>query len=116
MYRRGTLLNHVHPAQNDLRRQQARLLDSIEAPPDWDAIKIRRDEFEAFSFDDQRTLITAAIAEIRLYHAYAQVIYRFPRTADGDRHTRIHLPPTAPRNGHRSTSRNNLIILEKNDY
>lgn len=101
---------------DDLRRQQARLLDSIEAPPDWDAIQISRDEFEAFSFDDQRTLITAAIAEIRLYHAYAQITYRFPRTADGDRHTRIHLPPPEPRNGHRSTSRNNLIILEKNDY
>lgn len=61
--------------------------------PDWEALSFRQNDFDRLNLSDQRLLIRAAIERVAMYDSYFIVTYHFPRTAEGDCTSRIHLPP-----------------------
>jgi len=82
--------------------QQRVNLTSIQAiAPDWEAMRITREEFDLLDPQGQREVIAATIAEIRIFSTYALIDYRFPRDQQGGTSARVHLPqrqkPAGPR-------------------
>ncbi|MBT1073971.1 recombinase family protein [Geobacter grbiciae] len=76
---------------------------AIDPPPDWHSLHLTEAEFAQLDFGEKRMLIKAAIERIDLYENYAIITYRFPRRPNGDRTSRIHLPP--PKRGQKRNKR-----------
>lgn len=62
-------------------------------PPDFNALARIADHWLDLDQSDQRALITAAVEQIQLFATYLLITYRFPRSTDGTRTSRVHLPP-----------------------
>lgn len=81
---------------------QIKALKTINPEPVWDDLTFTADEFDHLDQNDQRAVITAAIASIRIHASYLTITYKFPRDQNGNPTARVHLPPkgrTDPR-GH----------------
>ncbi|MGE0919472.1 recombinase family protein [Trichlorobacter lovleyi] len=86
----------IEIALQSAQTKRSNLLAAIPVELDWNAIAITRAEFENLGPDDQREIILTCIQEIKLYHSYAIITYRFPRDITGSTIARIHLPPPKP--------------------
>jgi hypothetical protein len=62
--------------------------------PAWGSLVLTREEFEVLDLIDQRRFLQLVIEQIKLFNSYAIIIYRFPRTINGDFTSRFHLPPS----------------------
>lgn len=85
-----------------IQQQRTEATSSQVPEPDWAALTSLCTDWVDFDLNEQRTAISLAIREIRLYANYALIEYPFPRASNGDPTARIHLPPPA-KSGPRST-------------
>jgi hypothetical protein len=81
----ATILAIGSTRENLIKRQSAYF--------DFDAINISKSEYNTFDRATCREVVHAAIERIDLYHSYAIITYRFPRTPTGDCTSRVKLPP-----------------------
>ena len=83
----------VIKAELDETGSKLQALQHVPEPPDWESISITPDEWYNMDMDTQRTIISAAIQRIDLYHSYAVITYRFPISSSGRSTSQVHLPP-----------------------
>lgn len=88
-----------------IKKQRAGINTTHIAEPDWDALAFLATDWENMDHNEQRTVVSLCIREIRLFANYAIIDYAFPRASNGDTIARIHLPPPA-KSGPRSTKCN----------
>jgi DNA invertase Pin-like site-specific DNA recombinase len=92
-------MRDIDAALTEIARQRKEIAAAHIDPPDWDAIDLTPDDFEALDDTDKRALITAVVARIEMHKSYLLITYQFPRDSTGNRQARIHLPP--PQRGYK---------------
>lgn len=61
--------------------------------PDWASLDISAAEWEVLDIPERRSVISVCIKQIKMYDTYLTITYQFPRSADGQTTSRVHLPP-----------------------
>lgn len=93
-------IDSINNALADISLRRQDIIAKQKAPPNWDDLTITHAEFDSMPSDEQREIIALAIERIDIYNTYAIITYSFPRTAQGERSSRIYLPDRAPLGGH----------------
>ncbi len=86
-------MESINTAIEDIKTRRENMLQRASDPPSWNDIKMTPDLFKKLCIDEQREFIKAVLKEVKIYSSYMILTYRFPRSSDGGRTTRIHLPP-----------------------
>lgn len=83
----------IDHALAELATRRTNLQQIQSTTPDWDALALIADHWPLLTEAEQREVLATVLAQIQLFGSYLIITYKFPRSADGTRTSRAHLPP-----------------------